>query len=189
MRFRASSSVTSVFLATIWSAVGLLVPSGPLGGQAYSPDHEAAWRAAGFGAAIAIGDGEIFVGRTGGGGAGEIDPSPGSVYVFERGDDGWEFAYIITGDDVEIGDGFGAALAVEGDRLLVGSPGRGNGVGGAYLFVRGDDGAWMRTVEFVPPADGEIRGAGSAVALSSDAPSVRVDYARNVRRCVSSLSD
>ncbi|MYB99534.1 MAG: hypothetical protein F4X60_13405, partial [Gemmatimonadetes bacterium] len=126
MRFRASSSATRVFLATISSAVGLLVPSVPLGGQAYSPEHEAVWGAAGFGAAIAIGDGEIFVGRTGGG-VGEIYPSPGSVYVFARGDDGWEFAYTISGDNVEIGDGFGAALAVEGDRLLVGSPGRGGG--------------------------------------------------------------
>ena len=168
MRFRASSSATTAVLATISSAVGLLVPAVPLGGQAYSPDHEAAWRAVGFGAAIAIGDGEIFVGRTGGG-VGEIYPSPGSVYVFERGDDGWEFAYTITGDDVEIGDGFGAALAVEGDRLLVGSPGRGGGRGGAYIFERGDDGAWAQTVEFVPPVDGEIRGAGSAVALGGDA--------------------
>ena len=169
MRFRASSSATRVFLATISSAVGLLVSSVSLGGQAYSPDREGVWGAAGFGAAIAIGDGEIFVGRTGGGAAGDIYPSPGNVYVFERGDDGWEFAYIITGDDVEIGDGFGAALAVEGDRLLVGSPGRGGGRGGAYIFERGDNGAWAQSVEFVAPADREIRGAGSAVALGGDA--------------------
>ena len=169
MRSRVFSSATSVFLATVSSAVGLLVPSGPLGGQAFSPEHEAPWRAAGFGAAIAIGDGEIFVGRTGGGVAGAIYPSPGSVYVFERGDEGWEFAYIITGDDVEIGDEFGAALAVDGDRLLVGSPGRGEDRGGAYIFERGNDGAWAQTIEFVPPADGEIRGAGTSVALSGDA--------------------
>ena len=169
MRSRALSSVTSLFLATIPSAVGLFVSSAALSGQAYSPDHEAAWRAAGFGAAIAIGEGEIFVGRTGGGAAGEIYPSPGSVYVFERGNDGWEFAYIITGDDVEIGDQFGAALAVDGDRLLVGSPGRGEDRGGAYIFERGNDGAWAQTIEFVPPAEGEIRGAGTSVALSGDA--------------------
>ncbi|MDE2875899.1 MAG: choice-of-anchor B family protein [Gemmatimonadota bacterium] len=169
MRSRVFSSATSVFLATVSSAVGLLVPSGPLGGQAFSPEHEAPWRAAGFGAAIAIGDGEIFVGRTGGGVAGAIYPSPGSVYVFERGDEGWEFAYIITGDDVEIGDEFGAALAVDGDRLLVGSPGRGEDRGGAYIFERGNDGAWAQTIEFVPPADGEIRGAGTSVVLSGDA--------------------
>ena len=113
---------------------------------------------------------DLDVGRTGGGVAGAIYPSPGgSIYVFERAGDGWEFAYIITGDDVEIGDEFGAALAVDGERLLVGSPGRDGGRGGAQVFERGDDGQWVQRVEFVPPADGEIRGAGTAVALSGDA--------------------
>ena len=40
---------------------------------------------------------------------------------------------------------------------------------GAYIFERSDDGAWAQSVEFAPPADGEIRGAGSAVALGGDA--------------------
>ena len=146
-----------------------LVLHPPLAAQSRSPGLESMWAAAGFGAAIAIGDGEIFVGRTGGGIAGAIYPSPGSVHVFARAGDGWELAYVITGDDVEIGDEFGAALAVDGDRLLVGAPGRADGVGGAYIFGRGDDGSWMQTAEFVPPADREIRGAGASVALSSDA--------------------
>ena len=169
MRFAFSSSATSVLLAATASAFGLLVSCVPMSGQAYSRGNDAAWRAAGFGAAIAIGDGEIFVGRTGGEVAGAIYPSPGNIHVFERVGDGWEFAYVISGDDVEIGDEFGAALAVDGDRLLIGSPGRDDGVGGAHLFERDDDGAWARTVEFTPPDDAEIRGAGSAVALSGDA--------------------
>jgi len=163
MKFRAETIVASVALV-----LGLALHP-PLSAQARSPDLESIWTAAGFGAAIAIGDSEIFVGRTGGGVAGAIYPSPGSIYVFERSDDGWEFAYVITGADVEIGDEFGAALAVDGNRLLVGSPGRGDGVGGAYIFERGDDGEWAQTVEFVPPADREIRGAGASVALSGDA--------------------
>jgi len=163
MKFRAETIVASVALV-----LGLALHT-PLSAQSRSPDLESIWTAAGFGAAIAIGDGEIFVGRTGGGVAGAIYPSPGSIYVFERSDDGWEFAYVITGADVEIGDEFGAALAVDGNRLLVGSPGRGDGVGGAYIFERGDDGEWAQTVEFVPPPDREIRGAGASVALSGDA--------------------
>ena len=163
MKFRANAIVASVSLV-----FGLALHP-PLSAQSRSPSLESLWAAAGFGAAIAIGEDEVFVGRTGGGVAGAIYPSPGSIYVFERGDDGWDFAYIITGDDVEIGDEFGAALAVDGDRLLVGSPGRADGVGGAYIFERGDNGAWAQTVEFVPPADREIRGAGSSVALSGDA--------------------
>jgi len=163
MEFRIKAIVASVALV-----FGLALHT-PLSAQSRAPSLESQWAAAGFGAAIAIGDGEIFVGRTGGGVAGAIYPSPGSIYVFERGADGWDFAYIITGDDVEIGDEFGAALAVDGDRLLIGSPGRDDGVGGAYIFERGIDGAWVQTVEFVPPADREIRGAGTSVALSGDA--------------------
>ena len=37
------------------------------------------------------------------------------------------------------------------------------------VFERGDDGQWVQRVELIPPADGEIRGAGTAVALSGDA--------------------
>ncbi len=162
MKFRAKTIVASAILILSGQAA-------PSAAQSRSADLESIWAAAGFGAAIAIGAGEIFVGRTGGGIAGAIYPSPGSIYVFERADDGWDFAYIITGDDVEIGDEFGAALAVDGDRLLVGSPGRDDSVGGAYIFERGSDGAWAQTVEFVPPADREIRGAGASVALSGDA--------------------
>ena len=169
MKLAATSTPTSIVIAVLLTASGLLGLPLPLSAQSFSPDRESVWTAAGFGAAIAIGDGEIFVGRTGGGVAGAIYPSPGSIYVFERAGDGWEFAYVITGDDVEIGDEFGAALAVEGDRLLVGSPGRDGGRGGAQVFERGDDGQWVQRVEFVPPADGEIRGAGTTVALSGDA--------------------
>ena len=169
MKLAATSTPTSIVIAVLLTASGLLGLPLPLSAQSFSPDRESVWTAAGFGAAIAIGDGEIFVGRTGGGVAGAIYPSPGSIYVFERAGDGWEFAYVITGDDVEIGDEFGAALAVDGDRLLVGSPGRDGGRGGAQVFERGDDGQWVQRVAFVPPADGEIRGAGTAVALSGDA--------------------
>ncbi len=168
MKITRNSTITSTVAAALLTAHGLLGLHVPLGAQSFSPDREAVWAAAGFGAAIAIGDGEIFVGRTGGGVAGAIYPSPGSIYVFERAGDGWEFAYVINGDDVEIGDEFGAALAVDGDRLVVGSPGRGEGRGGAYLFERGDEGRWAQTVGFFPPAEG-IRGAGTAVALSGDA--------------------
>ena len=166
MTLRAKAIVGSAALL-----IGVAVHA-PLTAQSLSPDLESLWAAAGFGAAIAIGDGEIFVGRTGGGIAGAIYPSPGSIYVFERGDDAageWNFAYIITVDDVEIGDEFGAALAVDGNRLLVGTPGSDGGRGGAHLFERAADGEWARTQMFSPPADGDVRGAGAAVALSSDA--------------------
>ena len=169
MRRNAISTLKIIVAALTLTASGLAAIPPSMSAQSFSPDRDAARWAAGFGAAIAIGDGEIFVGRTGGGVAGAIYPSPGSVYVFERADEGWEFAYVITGPEVEIGDEFGAALAVDGDRLLVGSPGRDGGRGGAYIFERAGNGEWVQTTPFAPPADGGIRSAGMAVALSGDA--------------------
>ena len=169
MRSNAISTLKIIVIALTLTTSGLTATPPSLSAQSFSPDREAVWRAAGFGAAIAIGDGEIFVGRTGGGVAGAIYPSPGSVYVFERADEGWEFAYIITGPEVEIGDEFGTALAVDGDRLLVGSPGRDEGRGGAYIFERTGDGDWTQTSVLLPPAEGDVRAAGTSVALSGDA--------------------
>ena len=209
MKFQAKAIVASATLVLSglapWNGgsrggIASLGQAAPLSAQSRSTDLESLWAAAGFGAALAIGDGEIFVGRTGGGIAGATYPSPGSIYVFERADEGWDFAYIITGDDVEIGDEFGAALAVDGDRMLVGSPGRADGIGGAYIFERGNDGEWAQTVAFVPPADREIRGAGASVALSGDgvylgAPSdvgpgavLRFDAAGSLGTVLSSLN-
>ena len=64
MKFRAKAIVASVVLV-----FGLALHK-PLSAQSRSPDLESLWAAAGFGAAIAIGEDEIFVGRTGGGSRG-----------------------------------------------------------------------------------------------------------------------
>ena len=77
MKLTATSTPTSIVVAVLLTASGLLGLPLPLSAQSFSPDRESVWAAAGFGAAIAIGDGEIFVARTGGGVAGAIYPSPG----------------------------------------------------------------------------------------------------------------
>ena len=145
MRFMSKAIVAGVLgavsLGTFGSMSGLgpLAMSTPLTAQSYSPAQESIWRAAGFGAAIAIGDGEIFVGRTRAAGwlARSIPRPAASTSSSVLTTDG-SSPTSSPATTSEIGDGFGAALAVDGDRLLVGSPGRDDGWGGAYLFERGD---------------------------------------------------
>ncbi len=64
--------------------------------------------------------------------------------------------------------GYGVALAVDGDRILVGAPFSQGGIGGAFIFRRGSNG-WARQTKFVPPP--ELRGDpryGISVALSAN---------------------
>ncbi len=77
-----------------------------------------------FATAVVFEGGEIFVGRPG---EFYFFPIPanhaGTVHVFgpdEAGD--WVETAVLTSAAVEIGDGFGAALAVDGNVLMVGAP-------------------------------------------------------------------
>ena len=60
---------------------------------------------------------------------------------------------------------YGAALALSGDELLIGSP-EANGTGVVYRFVR-SGGSWERTGMVSPPSDG-VTGFGQALSLSGD---------------------
>ena len=91
-----------------------------------------------FATAVVVEDGEIFVGRPG---EFAFFPIPanhaGSVHVFGLDDDGaWGEKAVLSSESVEVGDGFGAALAVDGNTLLVGAPMTRGGRGAAYVFSR-----------------------------------------------------
>ncbi|MCZ0936506.1 MAG: choice-of-anchor B family protein [Gemmatimonadetes bacterium] len=91
----------------------------------------------GFGAAAAVSGDEIFVSRPGEFAAFPMPGSePGSVHVFRRGGDGWVEVAAIPAPSGVYGDGFGEALAVEGDILVVGAPKENESRGAAYVFVR-----------------------------------------------------
>lgn len=85
-------------------------------------------------------------------------PNSGAVYVFRRGEASWELESYIKPSNSEAEDGFGSAIAVWQDTLVVGAPGedsatRGingdeldNGAsnsGAVYVFRRFDD-AWVQ---------------------------------------------
>lgn len=103
-----------------------------------------------FGFAVAI-QGDIAV-------VGSIPDSaganPGYAYVFLRNGDHWVEVQQLFGAGVSNGDLFGAALLMEGDYIVVASPGD-NGLSGAvYIFYR-EAGVWNEQVK-IPGVGGGI---------------------------------
>jgi hypothetical protein len=122
-----------------------------------------------FGAVVALDGGRAVVGAPA-----DEDPSGaggGSASVFERGDDGWTERAKLAPEDGGEGDRFGHAVAVEGDRVVVGAPREGlaSGAdgGAAYAFERGDDG-WTERAKFAPKDGDADDRFGTAVALKGD---------------------
>ncbi|MEZ4457058.1 MAG: FG-GAP repeat protein [Gemmatimonadales bacterium] len=90
---------------------------------------------------------------------------PGTVYLYRTGGAGAprEMARLVAPDSAQ-GDDFGSSLAADGEALLVGAPGKGDGAGSVYLFTRrgGADGRWTAA----GTARGEASsGLGAAIAL------------------------
>ena len=103
----------------------------------------------GRGSAVAVSGGQVLIAESGG------TTSTGVVYVYERGPDGWAVSAELAPYAAEEGGRFGISLAVDGDRMLVGSP------GAAHVFER-SDGGWEE-VATLRPADlpeGYVFGAG-----------------------------
>ena len=122
-------------------------------------DFSAPSPAAGFASAIALVGDELFVGRTGSAPGFPLPPSrAGTVHVFQQTPSGFEEVAVVEADDGEIGNGFGAAVAAEGDWLAVGAP---TPEGGAvYLFERsGSD--WVQRARISEPGTN----FGQAVAI------------------------
>lgn len=145
-----------------------------------------------FGAAVAVEGGDLFVG------ASEAESSSGifagAVYVYERTDNGWmQTQRLTSGDAVTDDDGsyldrFGGALAVDGDRLLVGAEGdESNGdpdAGAVYVFERTSLG-WTQTARLTssdtirhedPDGFSNPVFFGRAVALTGDTALVGAPY-------------
>lgn len=136
-------------------AVSLTVLAPALAGQS-TPVGEGASARAGFGAAVAALDGEVFVGEA------NTQRTPGRVYVFRmiQEGDGWEEAVRITASDAENGDGFGTSLAADGQHLVVG------GRGSVYVFQRAEDGSWGETARLTDPSGPGQTGFGRSVSMS-----------------------
>ncbi|WP_295390043.1 glucan biosynthesis protein [uncultured Thiodictyon sp.] len=93
----------------------------------------------------------------------------GAVYVFRRYGETWSSEAVLRAADRAAWDHFGAALALDGDRLAIGAPGDDYPgaweQGSVYLFQRSANG-WAQSAKFTEP--GGWQDYGAAVALSGD---------------------
>ena len=124
----------------------------------------------GFGAAVVLTDDYLYVGHPGTVPAFPLPPNQkGIVHIFQRGTDGsWSEIASVTGDDTELADGFGSAIAVRGNLMVVGAPSHGTG-GAAYVFTRAEDGMWSQARRMSAPNPGDGDAFGSAVGIGGNA--------------------
>jgi choice-of-anchor B domain-containing protein len=124
----------------------------------------------GFGTTgVALGDDWVVVGAPGA--ASDGVEGAGAVYVFRRDGDTWAQTDRLTGSAADTSSSFGAAVAYEEGRLLVGAPGTGpndedSPAGSAYLFAH-EDGAWSE-IGMTEGSQDETTGFGAAVSLHDD---------------------
>jgi hypothetical protein len=103
---------------------------------------------------VSIFDGVIAVG------------APGKVLVYDQVNNAWEES-IITAPTNSFGGAFGVDVSLDGDTLLVGSPGDSRGhPGGAFVYVRGAQG-WQLQAE-LPGEQFIFTPVGRSVALEGD---------------------
>lgn len=141
------------------------VPAGELSEGGGDLDEED-----GFGYAVAVDGTTAVVGARLD--AGPTSPNEGSAYVFVRDSQGWQLqAHLVAPDAMNYYACFGWAVALDGNTLAVGAPGRpgpaGYGHGVIYVFVRtGQD--W--SLEQILAAAGSDAGGqlGASIDLQGD---------------------
>lgn len=98
----------------------------------------------------------------------ENGDNAGAAIVYRRTGDAWAMEARLTSGETASGDHFGAAVATDGERILVGSPeddDRGENAGAAFVFSR-VEGVWTIEAKLLPPVAGHDRLFGAGVALS-----------------------
>jgi choice-of-anchor B domain-containing protein len=146
-----SNILSTLVLAMV--AIGVNAQSTPDGNSAQMQ---------GFGQAVDISNGNVFIG----------EPSnvhlPGVVYIFTKEDGEWTQKFMIKAEDGVIGDGFGQSISANNNMLMVGAPDRNEDEGGAYIFMQNNNGEWSQLAALTVQSDSTVTGAGSSVALNDD---------------------
>lgn len=121
-----------------------------------------------FGAAVALSDAYVLIG------APKVRTSradlAGAAYLLRRDLYGLGQHHTLIADDGKIGDQFGRAVAISGDRLLIGAPAApvdGDQAGAVYPFRR-SDGAWLQDAPLSGGGGGVRAAFGRAVALAGE---------------------
>jgi choice-of-anchor B domain-containing protein len=145
-----SSCLAAFLLAALCAA--------PLHAQTTADGDAPPVRANGYGNAVAVDDGTAFVGEP------NNKYNPGAVYHYHQEGGEWTRGGKLTAEGAEPNDGFGAALAARGGRLLVGATSDG---GAVFLFE--ETGSGYEQIAELMSEGGEDEGFGSGgVATGSD---------------------
>lgn len=104
-----------------------------------------------FGYAVAISGNSVVIGTPA--------KNTGAAYVFQKETDGtWTEQAILTGADASTDDGFGFAVAINGDNIVIGAVGEDGGpgydiasAGAVYQFTRDTGGNWSQARAFHAP--------------------------------------
>jgi choice-of-anchor B domain-containing protein len=116
----------------------------------------------GFASALGVGPNVVVVG------APKAEENRGAAYVFERTGGGapWRETARLVLDGGAADDRFGSAIAMAGDAVLIGAPGRTDGAGAVAVF-RKNGGGWTQTA--VLTGSGIAAGDGFGFAIAADA--------------------
>ena len=106
-------------------------------------------------------------------------PNQGSAYVFSRSGTTWTHQAQLTASDAAAGDGFGFAVAIEGDTAVLTAPfddlDPDHGQGSAYVFTRSGT-AWTQQAKLTAADAEEADRFGEDVALEGDTVLVGAVY-------------
>jgi len=106
-----------------------------------------------FGSTLAVGGGQVFVGES------DTRIRPGAVYVYEKQGANWVEMQELNAPDAEWGDGFGAAISVEGVNMFVA------GAGGVHAFSKsGGTWSYSSTLDVEAPTAMALEGGYAVIA-------------------------
>jgi choice-of-anchor B domain-containing protein len=139
-----------------------------------------------FGTAISMSGDRALVGAPG-------ESGGGAVYLFKRAKDGsWSGDGRLPAQGLVAGDAFGAAIAFDGNRAVVGAPSR-KAKGAVFLFRIDSTNTWIQESEQIaPPTIPDNAQFGGAVAVKGDrviigAPNANLATAGAINRTRDSL--
>lgn len=141
-------------VAGTWQTLDRIVPADAAGGQR-------------FGNQIDLSESNAVISAWG---DGEAALYAGAAYVFSVDAGGWQQRGKLMASDAAVEDGFGNAVAIDGDRVLVGAEYRTEGapyVGAVYAF-RHVAGAWVETGKLLASDGGADDRFGFSVAIHGD---------------------
>ena len=132
---RAHSATGAAYLLArsgkTWSVETRLLPSNGVSGG-------------GFGTTLAARENEVWIG------APNVERETGALYRFQHQGSSWSEGQRVDAPEPELGDSFGAALAMSGSTVAVGLPGDDSGAGTLALYSTTDN-AWTADSPIAPP--------------------------------------